>query len=620
MAITGGGERDLTIKLLANVSDFKRNMSDAENQTQTFGSRVGDGLKKVGIAVAAAAAAAGAFAVKFGVDAVKAASDLSETVSKVNVLFGDSASKVEKFAESAARNFGQSKQQALDAAATFATFGGAAGLSGDALVKFSTDFTGLASDLASFNNTSPEQAINAIGAALRGEAEPIRQYGVLLNEATLKQAALELGIISTTNQALTPQQKVLAAQKVIYDQTSAAQGDFARTSDGLANQQRILGAEFENVKTVVGNALLPVATELFKIFNDKVVPAAQKLADEFNTKARPALEKVSEIVKKDLLPILQVWWEFLFKDLIPTIGNALKPVIEAIITGLKFLVDKVKENRDGFEIFLGILNKVWEFIKTYVIPLFRDSFVAAVQAVFNVIGFLIDAFGKVFEIIGKIAKFLGFDLSFELDKATGKISEQTSKTADAYREFQNYSRQVTEEVIPTTTNLTGAVGDLTGATEDLGTTTLDTTSATDKFTASTKKSTEAIKEQFTALEALDLIRAGFGNLLGKPELGSANFQPQLPGGETFRSAAELIGQFGGKIVGFNAKPDDPFYGFTKGDVLGVFQKGVAGVAININVNGTVLDPEGTARAISDVLVRSGGRAGNLPLGAILGVE
>jgi hypothetical protein len=130
------------------------------------------------------------------------------------MLFWRNGKDIERFAEGAASSLGQTKQQALDAAATFATFGKAAGLSGQDLSKFSTDFVSLASDLASFNNTSPEQAINAIGSALRGEAEPLRQYGVLLDDASLRQAALELGIISTTKNALTPQQKVLAASSL----------------------------------------------------------------------------------------------------------------------------------------------------------------------------------------------------------------------------------------------------------------------------------------------------------------------------------------------------------------------------------------------------------------------
>jgi hypothetical protein len=145
----------------------------------------------------------------------------------------------------------------LDAAGAFGTFGKAAGLGGQDLATFSNDFTALATDLASFNNTSPEEAVQAIGAALRGEAEPLRRFGVLLNDATLKQEALNLGIYDGKG-ALTAQQKILAAQSAIYKQTTDAQGDFLRTSDGLANSQRTLSAEFANIQAQLGQKLLPL--------------------------------------------------------------------------------------------------------------------------------------------------------------------------------------------------------------------------------------------------------------------------------------------------------------------------------------------------------------------------
>jgi hypothetical protein len=110
---------------------------------------------------------------------------------------------------------------------------------------------------------------------LRGEAEPLRRYGVLLNDASLKQAALSLGIITTTTQALTPQQKVLAAQKLIFEQTTAAQGDFERTSDGLANTTRIVTAQLENMKTEIGTALLPIVLQLATAFSEKIIPNLQ---------------------------------------------------------------------------------------------------------------------------------------------------------------------------------------------------------------------------------------------------------------------------------------------------------------------------------------------------------
>jgi hypothetical protein len=187
--------------------------------------------------------------------AIQAASDFQEATSKVNVVFGRASKTIKDFANNAARDLGQSKQSVLDAAGAFGTFGKAAGLAGEDLATFTTDFVTLSTDLASFNNTSPEEAVLAIGAALRGESEPLRRYGVLLNDAVLRQEAMTLGIYNGKG-ALTAQQKVLAAQSAIYKQTGDAQGDFMRTSDGLANSQRTLKATFEDIQVAIGNAFL----------------------------------------------------------------------------------------------------------------------------------------------------------------------------------------------------------------------------------------------------------------------------------------------------------------------------------------------------------------------------
>jgi hypothetical protein len=216
---------------------------------------------------------AGAAVVDLFKDAISGASDLAESGNKIQVIFGDASKQVNAFAAQGAKALGQTRLEVLNAAGSFGTFGKAAGLSGGALADFSTKLVGLSTDMASFFNTSPEQAIEAIGAALRGEAEPIRAYGVLLDDATLRQEALRQGLISTTKQALTPQQKVLAAYQVILQQTSDAQGDFGRTSGGLANQQRILAAQWSEMKTELGSKLLPAATEIVHVFNDGVIPA-----------------------------------------------------------------------------------------------------------------------------------------------------------------------------------------------------------------------------------------------------------------------------------------------------------------------------------------------------------
>lgn len=182
---------------------------------------------------------------------------IGEEASKSTVIFGQAASKaVSEFADSAS-SIGLSRLAALQATASFGNLFTAIGLTQDQAVSMSLQITRLAADLASFNNTTTEDAILALGAALRGEAEPIRRYGVLLNEASLKQAAFSSGLINSTKGNLTPAVKAQAAFAAILQQTSKAQGDFLRTSESLANQQRILGAEFANIRATVGDALQP---------------------------------------------------------------------------------------------------------------------------------------------------------------------------------------------------------------------------------------------------------------------------------------------------------------------------------------------------------------------------
>jgi hypothetical protein len=244
--------KTLTVYLAADLKKFTSGMNQAKGQTQGFSDNLNRFLKP---ALLGAGAAAGAFATKVAIDAVGAASDLAETQNKVGVIFGDSSKSVLDFADNAVTALGQTRVQALEASATFAQFGKSAGLSGTSLVNFSTELVTLSADLASFNNSSPEEAINAIGSALRGEAEPMRRFGVLLDDATLKAKALEMGIYSGSG-ALTQQQKVLSAHQVILSQTTDAQGDFARTADGLANTQRILTAAVEDAKAEIGEGLV----------------------------------------------------------------------------------------------------------------------------------------------------------------------------------------------------------------------------------------------------------------------------------------------------------------------------------------------------------------------------
>jgi hypothetical protein len=327
---------------------------------KSAGSRFGSLFKSAAKASLIGLAGAGALAFKLGKDSVSAASDLEESTNKVAQVFGKNADSIFKFTETTADKLGQSNVAARDAAATFGIFGKAAELSDRKNAKFATRMTRLASDLASFHNTEPEEAVQALGSALRGEAEPMRAYGVLLDEAALKAEALRLGLLEPVkdqskiksyqiaviekqrdlNEALkehgessfeaekasaslgaarellqkategtipplTQQQKVLAASSAIFKQTEVAQGDFARTSDGLANQQRRLSARFEDAKAELGQGLLPIMTDAADFLLDKGLPAFEDFSEWFKADGIPKLRAFGGFLQDDVIPPLK---------------------------------------------------------------------------------------------------------------------------------------------------------------------------------------------------------------------------------------------------------------------------------------------------------------------------
>ena len=409
-----------------SASKSFKDVGDAADDAGRRGERFGAGMAKLG--GVATAAFAGVAAIGVGglfKDAIAGASDLNETTTKIEAIFGKASVAVQDFAKGGPRALGQSRQAVLDAAANFGTFGKAAGLGGKDLAKFSTGFASLSTDLASFNNTSPEEAVEALGAALRGEAEPMRRFGVLLNDVTMREEAFKLGLISTTKQALTPQQKVLAAQAVIYKQTKDAQGDFAKTSGGLANQQRILAAQFTDVKAVLGQKLLPVAVQVAQFLTNNMIPMFQKVGGVLGEFVKDAMPAVSAFIQTKLLPAFQQVSAFIRDNLMPVVTSlatffvtkivpAVQQVAEKVGGGLRAAFDtigqKIRENRPQLEALGATLLKVAGFIADKVAPVLGFVLGNGLKVAGTAIGVFIGIIGKVvgaFQKVKDIASGIG---------------------------------------------------------------------------------------------------------------------------------------------------------------------------------------------------------------------
>jgi hypothetical protein len=203
----------------------------------------------------------------FAKSAIQSFSEVQDSTDALIATFGESGDRLVAWANESALAFNLSKKEALSAIQTIAIFGESAGLAGEEMEQFAISLTERAADAASFFGGTTADAVQAFGAALRGEMEPIRRYAVMLDDLTLRNKAFEMGLIETTKQALTPQQKILAAHNAIMEQTVRVQGDVARTSDSMANQIKQGQAQFENLKSTVGETLAIALGPILKSLN-----------------------------------------------------------------------------------------------------------------------------------------------------------------------------------------------------------------------------------------------------------------------------------------------------------------------------------------------------------------
>lgn len=212
--------------------------------------------------VAGAAGGIGAFFVQ----GIKGATSLNANLSKTGVIFGEQGRYIVQAADEMAERFGVVKQEYIEAATNFAAVFKGVGKGNGEAVGMGNNLARLAADMASFSGKPVEQAIGAIGAALRGEMDPIEQFGVYLTEAEIQGEALRAGYAKSAKEIDTTAKK-MAAYNLILSQTGAAQGDLARTAGDPDNQFKKLTGNLTNLATTVGTHLLPTVNEIVTAVN-----------------------------------------------------------------------------------------------------------------------------------------------------------------------------------------------------------------------------------------------------------------------------------------------------------------------------------------------------------------
>jgi hypothetical protein len=296
--VSQGKLAEAYVEIGADSAKLDRQLATEKSKISKWTEGVSAVASQIGLGVSLGAVASGvgnAFK-----SAIMGAADLGETMSKVDVVFGKSNGTVTAFADEMAAKFGANKQVMLDAAASIGLVGKAAGLSQPQAASMSTALARLADDASSFYNVPLEEALSTIKSALVGESEPIRKFGVLLNEDAVKAEALRMGLVGV-GEALTEQAKVMARVSLIQKGMTDATGDHERTMGSFTNQIREMGGRLQNIGTSIGQILLPIGVTVVTAFNvvigaiEGVIKKLQDLGDWFQGTGSEAAEAAKQI-------------------------------------------------------------------------------------------------------------------------------------------------------------------------------------------------------------------------------------------------------------------------------------------------------------------------------------
>lgn len=256
---------ELFVLLGLDPKEYQQGLRKAEKDSEVFAknvkknlSNIGEGLKKAGQNLSLFLTAPLAL---IGRNMIKMASDAVESENLFEVSMGNMAVAARQWSEDLGLALKMNRYEIRKNVSTFNVMFGSMGFGEQAAYDMSRGLTQLAYDMASFYNLRPETAFEKLQAGITGEVEPLKRLGILINETTVQQWALQKGWIKE-GQQLSENQKVLARYNVIIEATRKSQGDLARTIDSPANVARAREAKLAEAQIEAGKNLLEMTKKI----------------------------------------------------------------------------------------------------------------------------------------------------------------------------------------------------------------------------------------------------------------------------------------------------------------------------------------------------------------------
>jgi hypothetical protein len=348
-----GGEKAAA----AGMAPLQASLAKTDTQVKTIGDSaksMGSRFVSAGSALLAAFGVVGVLykVVTFFKDSVKGASELNETVAVGKGIFGDSFSVVATQADAISKKYGIMRSEQLKIAEGFGAMASGAGMTEKASAALANVFTETTLNFAQTWQIPFSEASEKVKAGLAGQARGLKQYGVWLDDAAVKNYAVAHGARLFGGE-LTKQDALMARAAIVTQGLSYTTGALDRASGGAAAQFRKAGGGIGEFGVRIGELVMPAvqkAIEAFNTFLATVIGVVEYASPAINGFAR----------------FLSAEWTIIF-SVVGKVGGILKNsvgnVISAMIPSISSWGATFSSALSTVELMAANMPIVWEIIK-----------------------------------------------------------------------------------------------------------------------------------------------------------------------------------------------------------------------------------------------------------------
>ena len=250
-------------KVIDKTAAVVKKLEESGNKFEKTGEKISKVGNKITLGVTTPVVAAGAAIYKYS-------SDLTEAENKTKEVFKNMSGDVLTWSQTSLDKMGMARSTALDAASLYGGMATAMGLTRKRATDMSKSLTELSVDLASFHNTSLDQASTALKSIFTGETETLKNYGIVMTEANLKAYALSQGI-KTNYSEMSQAEKVQLRYNFVLNASKDAIGDYERNCGEAASQMKKLPEALKELATSFKDNVEPVITPIITSLNGAIV-------------------------------------------------------------------------------------------------------------------------------------------------------------------------------------------------------------------------------------------------------------------------------------------------------------------------------------------------------------